>query len=59
MKSFNAYLDNLQNKVFEAHWQLTEKAEPITAQRLRYCLDHVYGLFEIKATRLKFELSHQ
>lgn len=35
MKSFNAYLDNLQNKVFEAHRQLTEKDDTITAERLR------------------------
>jgi len=35
MKSLNAYLDNLQNKVFEAHRQLTEKDDAITAEKLR------------------------
>ncbi|WP_370632871.1 Arm DNA-binding domain-containing protein [Pedobacter sp. MC2016-14] len=35
VKSFNVYLDDLQNKVFEAHRQLTEKDDPITAERLR------------------------
>lgn len=34
-KSLNAYLDDLQNKVFEAHRQLTEKDDTITAVTLR------------------------
>ena len=34
-KSLNAYLDDLQNKVFEAHRQLTEKDDTITAETLR------------------------
>jgi hypothetical protein len=48
VKSFNAYLDDLQNKVFEAHRQLTEKDDPITAERLR---DQFQGKIE-KATHL-------
>ena len=35
VKSLNAYLDDLQNKVFEAHRQLTEKDDTITAEKLR------------------------
>ena len=35
VKSFNAYLADLQNKVFKAHLQLTEKDDPITVERLR------------------------
>jgi site-specific recombinase XerD len=35
MKSLNAYLDDLQIKVFEAHRLLTEKNETITAEKLR------------------------
>lgn len=35
VKSFNAFLDDLQNKVFEAHRQVTEYNTTITAERLR------------------------
>uniref|UniRef100_UPI002930AD98 phage integrase SAM-like domain and Arm DNA-binding domain-containing protein n=1 Tax=Pedobacter gandavensis TaxID=2679963 RepID=UPI002930AD98 len=47
VKSFNAYLDDLQNKVFEAHRQLTEKDDPITAERLR---DQFQGKIEKQCT---------
>jgi integrase len=35
IKSFNAYLDNLQAQVYEAHGQLTEAAGTITAESLK------------------------
>jgi site-specific recombinase XerD len=35
VKSFNAYLDNLQAKVYQAHRQLTEADENITAESIR------------------------
>ena len=47
VKSFNAYLDSLQHKVFDAHRQLAEKDEPITAERLR---DHFQGKKEKQRT---------
>lgn len=50
MKSFNAYLDNLQNKVFEAHRQLTEKNDLITEKRLR---DQFQGKAEKQRTLIK------
>lgn len=40
IKTLNAHLDNLQNKVFEAHRQLSEKDEIITSHTLR---DHFQG----------------
>lgn len=55
MKSFNAYLDNLQNKVFEAHRQLTEKDETITAQRLR---DQFQGKIEKQCTLIDVFKDH-
>jgi hypothetical protein len=47
VKSFNAYLDDLKNKVVEAHWQLTEKDDPITTERLR---DQFQGKIEKQCT---------
>jgi Phage integrase SAM-like domain/Arm DNA-binding domain len=38
VKSLNAYLDTLQNKVYEVRRQLLEKNEIITAERLRSTL---------------------
>lgn len=35
IRSFNAYLDNLQHKVYDAHMQLTEAEIEITAERLK------------------------
>jgi Arm DNA-binding domain/Phage integrase SAM-like domain len=35
VKSFNAYLDNLQHQVYDAHKELTEKDVVITAERLK------------------------
>jgi site-specific recombinase XerD len=35
VKSFNAYLDNLQSKVYEAHRQLTEADALVTAETIR------------------------
>jgi len=35
VKAFNAYLDDLQNKVYEAHRQLTEEDVSITAETIR------------------------
>ena len=34
-KSFNAYLDNLQNQFYDAHSQLTESKSEITAETLK------------------------
>ncbi|MFD2287568.1 Arm DNA-binding domain-containing protein [Pedobacter petrophilus] len=55
IKSFNAYLDNLQNKVFEAHRQLTEKDDTITAERLR---DHFQGKVEKQRTLIDVFKDH-
>ena len=35
IKSFNAFLDNLQSKVYEAHRYLSENEKPITAETLK------------------------
>lgn len=35
IKSFNAFLDNLQSKVYEAHRYLSENERPITAETLK------------------------
>lgn len=35
IKAFNAYLDDLQNKIYEAHRQLTLADELITAETIR------------------------
>jgi site-specific recombinase XerD len=35
VKTFNAYLDDLQTKVYEAHRQLTEADEMVTAETMR------------------------
>ncbi|MBC8986653.1 site-specific integrase [Pedobacter sp. N36a] len=55
MKSFNAYLDNLQNKVFEAHRQLTEKNDIITAKQLR---DQFQGKAEKQRTLIDVFKDH-
>ncbi|MCX2450027.1 site-specific integrase [Pedobacter sp. PLR] len=55
MKSFNAYLDNLQNKVFEAHRQLTEKNDLITAKQLR---DQFQGKAEKQRTLIDVFKDH-
>lgn len=55
VKSFNAYLDDLQNKVFEAHRQLTEKDDPITAERLR---DQFQGKIEKQCTLIDVFKDH-
>lgn len=35
IKSFNAFLDNLQTKAYEAHRYLSENEKPITAETLK------------------------
>ncbi|SDK93161.1 Site-specific recombinase XerD [Pedobacter sp. ok626] len=55
VKSFNAYLDDLQNKVFEAHRQLTEKDDAITAERLR---DQFQGKIEKQCTLIDVFKDH-
>jgi hypothetical protein len=35
IKSFNAFLDNLQSKVYETHRYLSENEKPITAESLK------------------------
>ena len=55
IKSLNAYLDNLQNKVFEAHRQLTEKDHLITAAGLR---NHFQGREEKQHTLLDVFKDH-
>src|SRR5476649_2156802 len=35
IRAFNAYLDNLQNQVYQAHRQLTETSSLITAETLK------------------------
>ena len=47
IKSLNAYLDNLQHKVFEAHRLLTERDDLITAEKLR---DQFLGKVEKQRT---------
>jgi site-specific recombinase XerD len=51
IKTLNAYLDNLQAKVYEAHRQLYEKGEPVTAENLKNHFmgktEKVYMLIEI------------
>jgi len=51
----NAYLDNLQNKVFEAHRQLAEKDDTITAEKLR---DHFQGKVEKQRTLIDVFKDH-
>ncbi len=38
IRAFNAFLDNLQSKVYEAHRSLFEKGEPITAEAIKHKL---------------------
>jgi len=40
VRTFNAYLDDLQKKIYEAHRQLTESDQAITAESIR---DHFMG----------------
>lgn len=47
IRSLNTYLDNLENKLFEAHRHLTELAIDITAKKLR---DHLQGKVEKQRT---------
>lgn len=35
VRNFNAFLDNLQSKVYEAHRYLSEKEEPLTAEAIK------------------------
>jgi site-specific recombinase XerD len=55
IKSLNAYLDDLQNKIYEAHRQLTEKCTTITAEKLR---DHFLGKEEKQRTLIDVFKDH-
>ena len=51
IRSLNAFLDNLQSKVYEAHRALCEKGEPVTSELLKSKLlgkaEKTYMLIEV------------